>query len=285
MVQPAASREKRRPDGNGSVPAVLLQKSPVGADTPSAAVKPPAPPGRTDAIPPKQQVPKPKESIISIENVQKFYHVGKTDVHVLRDINIQLYPQEFIIILGPSGSGKSTLLNTILGLEFPSTGKVVIQGVDITKKSPNAIAKLRYHNFGVVFQRSDWIRSINTLNNVALPLAISNVGKRERIARAWQKLKELEMSDYALYTPTDLSGGQQQKVSLARALINDPPIVVADEPTGNLDSVSADKVMDLLRRLNEVQHKTIIMVTHNIDYVRYATRTVNIRDGRVVQGM
>lgn len=222
--------------------------------------------------------------LISLKDVTKSFHVGKNVAQVLQNINIAIYPQEFIIILGPSGSGKSTLLNVLLGLEPSSTGTVIMNGVDITHMKLDKIAKIRAHTFGVVYQRSDWVRSISVAQNVALPLAIENVDKSTRLRKAWEQLKKVGMDDHGNYIPTELSGGQQQKVSLARALINDPPIIVADEPTGNLDTVSADKVMNIFKDLNERTHKTVIMVTHNIDYVRYASRTIYVRDGTIVQG-
>lgn len=231
---------------------------------------------------------KPRRSasdpVIELAGVRKYFKVGKNTVNVLRKIDLKIMPQEFLVILGPSGSGKSTLLNTLLGLEPPSEGQVVIMGHDITKQNANRIAKIRHEYFGIVFQRADWIGSINVLQNVTLPLAIHNVRTKERMARAVEKLTQVEMIDHAGFRPSELSGGQQQKVSLARALINDPPIVIADEPTGNLDSVSADKVMELFKQLNEQHHKTIIMVTHNLDYVRYGSRTIYIRDGAIVEG-
>lgn len=229
--------------------------------------------------------PEKRKPIIELINVQKSFKVGENMIPVLKDVNLKIFPLEFIIILGPSGSGKSTFLNVLLGLENPTSGKIVIDGEDITQKKPNEMAKFRYHHFGVVFQRADWLRSLSVWQNVALPLAINDVSKNERKEKALSRLKEMGMEGFARYVPTELSGGQQQKVCLCRALVNDPPILVADEPTGNLDSTSADKVMNLFKDLNEKLKKTLIMITHNIDYVRYASRTVYIRDGRIVAGM
>lgn len=223
------------------------------------------------------------QAILELRKIHKSYRVGKNDIPVLKDINLAIYPGEFLIILGPSGSGKSTLLNHILGLEMPTSGSIFISGINITAFSANKIAKLRHQHFGIVFQRPDWIHSINVVQNVSLPLAIHNVGRAERLTRAMEELKKAEVADFASYAPMDLSGGQQQKVALARALINDPQIVIADEPTGNLDSVSADKVMEHFRQLHEEQGKTILMVTHNTEYVRYGMRTISLRDGCVVE--
>lgn len=229
--------------------------------------------------------PKSSVPVLELKEVNKSFHVGKSDIPVLKNINVRIEPGEFIIVLGPSGSGKTTLLNHFLGLEQPTTGQVRLFGHDITRLSSNEIARLRYTYFGVVFQRPDWITSINVTQNVLLPLAIHNINKRERVEKAIESLKQVDMLDHATFAPNDLSGGQQQKVALARAMINNPPAYIADEPTGNLDSVSAEKVMEMFRRLNQDQQKTIIMVTHNIEYVKYGTRTIYIRDGQVVEGI
>lgn len=228
--------------------------------------------------------PSNKKPIIDVQNVNKNFVVGKHEIYVLQKVNVQIFPEEFIVILGPSGSGKSTLMNSILGLEPPSTGKVIVKNANLADKKPNVLTKFRFKFFGIVFQRPEWVRSLTVIQNVALPLALNNVSKKERNERAMEKLRDVGMEDHADYFPTELSGGQQQKVTLARALINNPDIIVADEPTGNLDTKSADRVMNMFKDLNEKQHKTVLMVTHNIDYVRYASRTIYIRDGRVVQG-
>ncbi len=225
-----------------------------------------------------------QKPVIEVNDVSKSFIVGKNVISVLKNINLKIFPEEFIIILGPSGSGKSTLLNILLGLELPTTGHVILNGTDITYLKTDKITKIRYNVYGIVFQRSDWIRSFSVLDNVTLPLALNNVKKSTRRQKAMERLKQVGMSDHAQYYPTELSGGQQQKVSLARALINDPPIIVADEPTGNLDSVSAERVMNTFKDLNEKEHKTVMMVTHNIDYVRYASRTIYVRDGTIIEG-
>jgi len=219
---------------------------------------------------------------IKLHKVDKYYMVGRNNIHVLKDINIEVYPNEFIVILGPSGSGKSTLLNVLLGLEYPTSGQVLIEGEDITYYKMNRMAKFRFEKYGIVFQRADWVRSLNVVQNVALPLFINDWPKKKSMEIAWSLVKKIGMEDHAHYNPTELSGGQQQKICLARALVNDPPIIVADEPTGNLDTVSSEKVMNMFKELNEENKKTIIMVTHNIDYVRYASRTIYVRDGRIV---
>lgn len=239
--------------------------------------------GRKPKQPKEGSTPSKTTPVLVMKNVNKSYQVGKNIIPVLKNISLTIMPGEFLIILGPSGSGKSTLLDHILGLEHPSTGEVWLAGTKITGLSQNKIAKIRYRHFGIIFQRPDWVNSISVLNNVQLPLAIHNVHKKERRQRAWERLKEVDMLDHATFPPNQLSGGQQQKVALARAMVNDPEVFIADEPTGNLDSVSADKVMAIFKDLNQNRHKTIIMVTHNTDYVRFGTRTIRIRDGAVVE--
>ena len=239
-------------------------------------------PVSTTATPTNPSSPTP---IIELRGVHKTFRVGKSDIPVLKNINVKIFPGEFIIILGPSGSGKSTLLNHILGLEQPTSGEVWMCGHKLNGLSQQKIAKLRYQFFGIVFQRPDWINSINVLNNVQLPLAINNTARHIRTERAWERLKQVDMADHAHYPPNELSGGQQQKIALARSMVNNPDSYIADEPTGNLDSVSAVKVMEIFKALNQNEKKTVIMVTHNIEYVRYGTRTINIRDGQVVEGI
>lgn len=230
----------------------------------------------------KVQLNKP---IIEIKNLNKDFRVGKNYIRVLREINLAIWPRQFCVILGPSGCGKSTLLNSILGLERPTTGKIIVKGEELTRKKDDALARFRFNKFGVVYQRPDWIKSINVLQNVAFPLAISNIPKKEREERSWQLLKRFGIDDHAYYQPNELSGGEQQKVTIARALINNPAILIADEPTGNLDTDSAQRVLAIFKELNEQQKVTIIMVTHNLEYVSYATNTIYMKDGRILTGL
>ncbi|MDD5341988.1 MAG: ABC transporter ATP-binding protein [Patescibacteria group bacterium] len=223
-----------------------------------------------------------KKPIIKLEGVGKSFKVGNEWVKILKNINLEIFPREFVVILGPSGCGKSTLLNTILGLEKPTSGRVIIRGHDITNYNLDQLAQFRLKKFGVVYQRPDWLRALNVIENVALPLAITDIPKKYRLNRALELLRKLKIDHRAYYNPTELSGGQQQRAVIARALINNPWIVVTDEPTGNLDSESADNVMQIFRSLNEDSKRTLIMVTHNIDYVHYATRTVYMRDGEIL---
>lgn len=225
-----------------------------------------------------------KKPIIELKNIIKEFRVGRTMIRVLKDISVKIFPEEFVIILGPSGSGKSTLLNTIIGLEIPTSGSVVVEGKDLTKMSLDQLAQFRLRSFGVVYQRPDWIRALNVVQNVAFPLAIASFSQGESNQKAHELLKRFGMDDHADYSPTELSGGQQQKVEIARSLIMDSNIIIADEPTGNLDTDSAEKVMGIFEGLRKDFHKTVIMVTHNMEYVRYATQTIYVRDGRVLTG-
>jgi len=225
-----------------------------------------------------------KKPIIELKNIIKEFRIGKTMMRVLKDISLQIFPEEFVIILGPSGSGKSTLVNTILGLERPSSGSVVVQGRELTKLSLDQLARMRLKSFGVVYQRPDWVRSLSVLQNVAIPYQIMGRSTRESNKRAHELLARFNLDDHAKYSPVELSGGQQQRVEIARSLMIDADIIVADEPTGNLDSYSAEKVMEIFENLRKELHKTVIMVTHNMEYVRYATKTIYVRDGRVFQG-
>jgi len=230
----------------------------------------------------KDKVSKVKDLIV-VEKLNKDFKVGKNNIRILKEVSAKIRPGEFTVILGPSGCGKSTLLNIILGLEKPTTGRVFVDGVELTNKTTDELCDFRTSRIGVIYQRADWIRSLNVLQNTAFPLLISGVPKKEREAKALKLLEQFDIVDHAYYSPTELSGGQQQKVELARSLMNDPKILVADEPTGNLDSESAEKVMDIFKKLNEEQKLNIIMVTHNIDYVRYATRTIYMKDGQILE--
>jgi putative ABC transport system ATP-binding protein len=222
--------------------------------------------------------------LIIVKNVIKEFRLGKEPVRILKDVSLEIQPEQFVIILGPSGSGKSTLLHTLLGLEHPTSGQVTIANERLDQKKPDDLARFRLNRIGIVYQKSDWIRSLTVLDNVAFPLAILGVKRKEREARALALLKQFDMDQRAKFIPSELSGGQQQKVQLARALVNDPSILIADEPTGNLDTESAEKVMQTFKRLNEEKKLTIIMVTHNMEYVHYASQTIYVRDGKVLSG-
>ncbi|MEK9156216.1 MAG: ABC transporter ATP-binding protein [Patescibacteria group bacterium] len=223
------------------------------------------------------------ETIIKIESLSKEYTLdGGRKAPVLHDLDLEIRSTDFAIIYGPSGCGKSTLLHSIVGLEKPDAGKVKIRGTDIYALNPEERARFRAEKFGMVYQIWYWIRALTVWENVAIPLFID--GEKESVGhkKALRALEEVKMAHYASKRPMQLSGGEQQRICLARALINNPWIIVADEPTGNLDSHNSDDVMRLFQELNIKSKRTIIMVTHNLIYLPMATKKIAMRDGRVV---
>jgi putative ABC transport system ATP-binding protein len=224
-----------------------------------------------------------KKPVIEIKNLSKSFDVVKGRVDVLKDINLEINPGEFVVIFGPSGCGKSTLLNTIVGLEVPTTGQVKVRGIDIYELDSDARANYRRKKFGIVHQQANWLKSLNVAENVAFPLAIARGAYRKSIARAVKLLNLFRLEEFAQNTPTELSGGQQQRVSVVRALISNPWIVIADEPTGNLDTTSADDLMYVFQYLNNELKRTVIMVTHNPNYEKYATKIIKMEDGKIIK--
>ena len=219
--------------------------------------------------------------IISVNNLYKSFQVGKNQVEVLKGVDLKILPGEFVILFGPSGCGKSTLLNTIIGLEKPTSGEIIIRGRDLYEMNEDARAKVRQDRFGMVYQQSNWVKSLNVVENVSYPLMIAGYNRRDATKRAERTLELFDLAEYAKYVTTELSGGQQQKVSICRAIINNPWVIVADEPTGNLDTVSADDVMNIFKSINEQAKRTILMVSHNPDYEKYATKVIYMKDGLI----
>lgn len=223
-----------------------------------------------------------KTSIIKTENLNKSFHVVSGEVQVLKNINIEIKQGEFTIIYGPSGSGKSTLLHTILGLEKPTSGKVLVLNRNIYEEySEDALADFRKNNIGMVFQQANWVKSLNVEENVVLPLVMLGENKILGIEKARKLLNEINMLEWAQYYPSELSSGQQQKVSLARALITNPRIIIADEPTGNLDFESSEELVYMLIRARKDQGKTVLMVTHDLTYLKYADTCIRLFDGKI----
>ncbi|MBS3165938.1 ABC transporter ATP-binding protein [Candidatus Woesearchaeota archaeon] len=223
------------------------------------------------------------KTLLELKEVWKTYNMGKLYIDVLRGINLQIFANEFVIILGPSGSGKSTLMNMVGVLDVPSKGKIFLDGIDLSHLDESTIARIRGKKIGFVFQQFNLIPTLTALENVILPTIFQNVPEEERMARATKLLELVGLSDRLHHKPMELSGGQQQRVAIARALINDPDIILADEPTGNLDSHSGKQVMDMLSKLHEKENKTIILVTHDSDLVKHSTKTVYIHDGEIVK--
>ena len=219
---------------------------------------------------------------IELIDVVKDYHVGPIVVHALRGINLKVKKGEFIAIMGASGSGKSTLLNMIGALDRPTSGKVLIDGIDLSKLSDDQLAYLRNRKIGFVFQSYNLINRTNVLRNVEMPAIVTGMSKKERIERATALLKVVGLEDEIYRKPRFLSGGQQQRVAIARALMNNPTIILADEPTGNLDSVAGAEVMEYFRKMNEEFGTTVVVVTHDREVAETADRIVHLRDGKIV---
>jgi len=218
--------------------------------------------------------------MINIKNVSKIYNIGNEKITVLDDVSINIEKGEFVAIVGPSGSGKSTLMNMIGGLDKPSNGYVIIEGEDIGKLKDKKMAKFRNEKIGFVFQSFNLEPTLTALENVMMPLMIAGASDKEMKNKAKLVLETLGMGDRMKHRPTELSGGQRQRVSIARALVNNPKIILADEPTGNLDSKSGSAVMEMLTNLKK-QEYTIVMVTHNMEEAKHADRIIKIMDGKV----
>lgn len=223
------------------------------------------------------------DPIIEINNLQVIYNKGKSnEVRSLIDINVKIYPQEYIIMYGPSGCGKSTLLYSVAGLQLPTYGEVKIEGKDIANMKKKELVELHQTGIGMIFQAFYLIASLSIWDNVCLPKVFRGEERKERREAGIVLLRRFGLAEQSNKFPNQLSGGQQQRVSIARSLINNPSIILADEPVGNLDSESAENVLKILKDLNEVDKKTIILVTHNPDHLVYADRILHMKDGRIV---
>jgi len=214
--------------------------------------------------------------------VERVYRLGRTEVRALRGVDFRVEPGEFVAIMGPSGSGKSTLLGLLGGLDVPDRGRVLYWGEELSRGSRDALAEFRGRKVGFVFQTFNLIPTLTALRNVELPLVFQGVGRRERRARAEAQLRQVGLGDRLHHRPGELSGGEQQRVAIARALVTDPEVLLCDEPTGNLDSVSGAQIMELLARLNRERGITVVVVTHEPEWARFAGRQVRMRDGRIV---
>jgi len=221
-------------------------------------------------------------SLIRLENITKIYPMGEVGVQALANVNIQINKGEFTAIVGPSGSGKSTLMHIIGLLDSPTSGLVYLEGKKISDLSENELAVLRNEHIGFVFQSFNLLRRASALENVLLPLIYSRVDNKERAKKARYALVTVGLGDRLNHTASQLSGGQQQRVAIARALVNNPSIILADEPTGNLDSKTGFEIMNLLHELNKAGI-TIILVTHELDIAKGAKRIIEIKDGKIIK--
>ncbi|PIN76747.1 lipoprotein-releasing system ATP-binding protein LolD [Candidatus Woesearchaeota archaeon CG10_big_fil_rev_8_21_14_0_10_36_11] len=222
---------------------------------------------------------KKMKPLIELKDVWKTYYLGENVLNVLKGINVTIEKGEFVVIIGPSGSGKSTLMNQVGVLDIPTKGTIFLDGIDISTLKESELAQLRGKKIGFVFQQFNLIPTLTALENVILPSIFQNTPEVKRVARAKSLLTKVGLGDRMDHKPTELSGGQQQRVAIARALINDPEIILADEPTGNLDSKAGEQVMDMLAQLHTDEKKTIILVTHDTNLVDYSEKTIHIKDG------
>lgn len=221
------------------------------------------------------------ENIIEIKNLYKDFVLGTITVEVLKDINLSITKGEFITIMGPSGSGKSTLLYLIGGLDKPTKGRIIINGNDISELPDEEQSVMRRREIGFVFQFYNLVPNLTVEDNIMLPILLDGKKLGNYKKRLDEILEEVELTDRKKHTPRELSGGQQQRVAIARALINEPDIILADEPTGNLDSKTSEEVMKLLQRICKEKGKTILQVSHSLETAKYGDRIINVKDGRV----
>jgi putative ABC transport system ATP-binding protein len=221
-------------------------------------------------------------SIIRVENITKIYKIGQQELIVLNGISVTIEKGEFVCIMGPSGSGKSTFMNIIGCLDNPTTGKCYLEGIDVSTMDVNELAEIRNKKIGFVFQQFNLLARATALENVELPLIYAGIPAKERKQRALESLSWVGLKDRANHYPRQLSGGQQQRVAIARALVNNPSIILADEPTGNLDSRASMEIMEIFKKLNEEQGLTTIIVTHEPDIAAFGKRQIRFLDGKIV---
>lgn len=222
------------------------------------------------------------EAVIKVRDLTKVYELGEISVHALRGVSLDIYPGEMVAIMGPSGSGKSTLMNMIGCLDSPSSGEYYLDGEEVSQLEDDALAAVRNKKIGFVFQKYNLLPRANAIENVELPLRYSD-NPADMTARAKEMLIAVSLGDRMEHKPNELSGGQQQRVAIARALVNRPAIILADEPTGNLDSTSGKEIMYLLHKLNAEQGTTIVIVTHDAEVAAQAQRTIRLFDGKILE--
>ena len=222
------------------------------------------------------------ESIIKLENVWKIYQLGKVELTALKGISLEVTPGAFVTIMGPSGSGKSTLLNMVGALDSPTRGKVFLKGEDISLLTEDQLSQLRGKTIGFVFQEFNLLPNLTAIENVMLPMIFQGTPLEKRKEKAKELLISLGLEDRISHQPAELSGGERQRVAIARAFANNPEMVIADEPTGNLDSITGKKIMEVLKNFHQKEGKTIVVVTHDPHIAEYSEEIVNIKDGEIV---
>ncbi len=230
----------------------------------------------------KSSSKKGKKVLLELQKIFKTYKTGDTFFNALDGVCLKIYEGEFVAITGASGSGKSTLMHIVGLLDTPTSGKIILEGTNIEKLNENELASLRNKTLGFVFQQFNLLPKTSSLENVILPLLYSDIPKEKHLSLALEMLQKVDLSSKIKNTPAQLSGGQQQRVAIARALINNPKIILADEPTGNLDSKSGKDVLEFLKYLNQKEKRTIVMVTHDMDLAKQAQRIIIIKDGKIV---
>lgn len=219
-------------------------------------------------------------SIIHLEDIRKSYFMGHQELEVLKGISLDINKNEYVALMGPSGSGKSTLMNILGCLDSPSGGKYILNNHDVSQMTDNDLAEVRNKEIGFVFQQFHLLPRLTALENVALPLLYAGMGRKQRMDKAKQVIEMVNLTDRSSHKPNELSGGQCQRVAIARALVNDPSIILADEPTGNLDTKTSNEIMDIFGEIHR-NGNTVILVTHEEDIAHYAHRVVRLRDGLI----
>jgi putative ABC transport system ATP-binding protein len=218
------------------------------------------------------------DTVIHLEEIKKSYLMGKQDLQVLKGISIDILRNEYVALMGPSGSGKSTLMNILGCLDSPTSGLYILNGHDVSQMEDNDLADIRNKEIGFVFQQFNLLPRLSALENVALPLVYAGIPKKERMEMAHEVLRKVDLTDRSHHKPNELSGGQCQRVAIARALVNNPSIILADEPTGNLDTKTSHEIMNIFAKIHD-EGNTVVLVTHEEDISNYAKRVIRLRDG------
>jgi putative ABC transport system ATP-binding protein len=221
-----------------------------------------------------------QDSVIHLEEIRKSYFMGKQELQVLKGITLDILRNEYVALMGPSGSGKSTLMNILGCLDSPSMGKYILNGHDVSTMPDNDLADIRNKEIGFVFQQFNLLPRLTALENVALPLVYTGIAKKQRLEMAHEVLRKVDLLDRSHHKPNELSGGQCQRVAIARALVNNPSIILADEPTGNLDTKTSYEIMNIFSKIHD-DGNTVVLVTHEEDISNYAKRVIRLRDGLI----